>query len=92
MTDSPSKQPKKNTKVLIFITITFCLCGVLIFCWWFFFARLNKSTKDAYVQGNQVTLTPQVPGIVTAVNIDETQLVVEGQILIYLDAVILLFL
>ncbi len=77
--------PKKKSKILVYITFFFCLSGILIFCWWFFWARLVKTTRDAYVQGNQVTLTPQVSGIVIAVNVDETQLVVERQILVALD-------
>ncbi len=76
---------KKKMKLLILITTVFCLFGVLVFCWWLFWGRFVKSTNDAYVQGNQVTLTPQVSGIVTSVNVDETQMVMEKQVLVCLD-------
>src|SRR5208283_4701447 len=43
------------------------------------------STDDAYVNGNLVRLTPQINGIVVAINADETQFVQRGQLLIQLD-------
>ena len=47
--------------------------------------RYYVSTDDAYVNGNLVRLTPQVSGIVVAINADETQFVQRGQLLIQLD-------
>ncbi len=46
---------------------------------------MHVSTDDAYVNGNLVRLTPQVSGIVVAINADETQFVHRGQLLIQLD-------
>ena len=76
---------KKKKKTFVIVTMVFIFCAIIIFCWWFFYGRFETSTKDAYVHGNQVMLTPQVNGIVTAVNINETELVTEGQVLIRLD-------
>ncbi len=76
---------KKNKKVLFILTFSFVFIAIVVFCWWFFFARFEASTDDAYVHGNQVTLTPQIPGIVTAVNVNDTELVQQGQVLIKLD-------
>ena len=50
-----------------------------------FFGRFEVFTRDAYVNGNQVTLTPQISGYVSALYCDETELVREGQILVTLD-------
>ncbi len=47
--------------------------------------RYYVSTDDAYVNGNLVRLTPQVSGIVVAINADETQFVQRGQLLVELD-------
>ncbi len=76
---------KKKMKLLILITTVFCLFGSIGFLLVAFWGRFVKSTNDAYVQGNQVTLTPQVSGIVTSVNVDETQMVMEKQVLVCLD-------
>ena len=76
---------RKKKKTFVIITLVFLLSAIVVFCWWFFWARFEASTQDAYVHGNQVMLTPQIPGIVTAVNINETELVEEGQVLIRLD-------
>jgi membrane fusion protein, multidrug efflux system len=42
-------------------------------------------TEDAYVNGNLVRLTPQVTGTVIGINIEETQFVQRGQVLVQLD-------
>ena len=44
-----------------------------------------RSTDDAYVQGNQISLTPRVTGTVVAINADDTDLVKKGQPLVILD-------
>jgi membrane fusion protein, multidrug efflux system len=59
--------------------------GLIYLGYWFFFARFSVGTDDAYVHGNQIQITPQVSGIVSAVDVDDTQLVQRGQVLIRLD-------
>lgn len=83
--DSNPPVPKKNKKVIAIVTLIFVVIGGLIFFWWLFWGRFVVSTEDAYVHGNQVTLTPQIPGIVTQVNVNDTELVNQGQVLIELD-------
>ena len=84
---NPQKEPKNNkrNKVLIFTAVGFILVGVLIFIYWAEVLRFEEYTNDAYVNGNMIELTPQVPGIVTAINVDNTEYVEEGQVLIELD-------
>lgn len=79
------ENPSKRKKILIWAASVFVLIGVLIFLYWLFVLRFEEYTDDAYVGGNMVELTPQVPGIVTAVNVDNTDYVQEGQVLITLD-------
>ena len=75
----------KNKKSLIIFTAVVAVLGIAVFCWWFFFGRFEDFTRDAYVNGNQVRLTAQVSGYVSAVYCNETQLVKEGQVLVSLD-------
>jgi membrane fusion protein (multidrug efflux system) len=61
------------------------LCGVGYFLYWFLDARFYESTDDAYVNGDVVQITSEVPGTVLALHIDDTQTVQAGQPLLELD-------
>ena len=52
---------------------------------WFFSARGNESTEDAYVEGNIVQVTAQVAGTVVAIGADNTDRVAAGQQLVHLN-------
>lgn len=87
--DMDSTQQKSNNnkrnKILIFTGLGFLLVGVVIFIYWAEVLRFEQYTDDAYVSGNMIELTPQVPGIVTSINVDNTEYVEEGQVLVELD-------
>ena len=48
-------------------------------------ARWYESTDDAYVDGNVVQITPQVPGTVISIGADDNDFVREGDTLVKLD-------
>lgn len=48
-------------------------------------ARWYESTDDAYVDGNVVLITPQVPGTVISIGADDNDFVRAGQALVKLD-------
>ena len=52
---------------------------------WFLVNRNFETTDDAYVKGDVVQITSQVPGTVVAVYVDNTQGVTRGQLLAELD-------
>lgn len=56
-----------------------------MFAYYLFYGRFYEYTDDAYVNGNQVMLTPQVAGIVTGITADDTDFVLQGRPLVYLD-------
>ncbi len=58
---------------------------LVIFLLWLFVFRFREYTNDAYVEGNQVFITPLRPGFVTAIHTDDTFLVKRGQVLVELD-------
>jgi membrane fusion protein (multidrug efflux system) len=58
---------------------------LLLFLYWLLVLRFREYTDDAYVEGNQVFITPLRPGFITAIHSDDTFLVTEGQLLIELD-------
>jgi len=67
------------------LVVLFLGAGLAYGCYWFFWARFYVSTDDAYVHGNQISVMPQVSGIVSSVEVDDTDLVEPGQVLVCLD-------
>ena len=53
--------------------------------YWLFDGRYFESTDDAYVDGDVVQVTSEVPGTVVSLNVDDTQRVRVGQRLLELD-------
>ena len=77
----------KRRKVLGIIAVIFISLGVLWALLWFFVLSERERTDDAYVNGNKVVISAQVPGTVVAVLTDDTQRVTAGQVLVRLDPV-----
>ena len=67
------------------VLTAFLIVGIAYGTWWHFIGRFSESTEDAYVVGNIVQVTPQVPGVVVAIAADDTEFVKAGQPLIELD-------
>jgi membrane fusion protein (multidrug efflux system) len=61
------------------------LCGLGDAGYWFLDGRYFESTDDAYVNGDVVQVTSEVPGTVLALKVDDTQTVKAGQSLLSLD-------
>lgn len=83
--DEKPEGRKKRHRLLLIISIIVLVCAILWFCYWLLIARFHVRTDDAYVAGNQVMLTPQVPGGVKAIYAEETDLVIKGQLVVELD-------
>jgi membrane fusion protein (multidrug efflux system) len=75
----------KRRIILIVIALVFVIAGI---GWWLLYVlvfSLRETTDDAYVSGNQVSVSSQISGTVIAVLADDTQLVQTGQVLVKLD-------
>jgi membrane fusion protein (multidrug efflux system) len=53
--------------------------------YWFLDGRYYESTDDAYVNGDVVQITSEVPGTVIGLHVDDTQRVLAGQSVLELD-------
>ncbi|MGH8042571.1 MAG: efflux RND transporter periplasmic adaptor subunit [Rudaea sp.] len=88
MSDSPITNGNGNGKrrtILLAIAAVFVIAGVIwLLLWWTVFS-LREVTDDAYVNGNQVIVSAQVPGTVIGIFADDTQRVDVGQVLVKLD-------
>jgi len=77
----------KRRNILILIAVIFIVLGALWAAYWVLVLSQREQTDDAYVNGNRVVISAQIPGTVIAVLADDTQLVKAGQVLVRLDPV-----
>jgi len=75
----------KRRAVLLTLAGIFLVAGIVWFLLYWFVFSWREITDDAYVNGNQVTLSSQVTGTVISVLADDTQRVEAGQVLVKLD-------
>ncbi|HJW06984.1 MAG TPA: HlyD family efflux transporter periplasmic adaptor subunit [Rhodanobacter sp.] len=81
-----AKDPAKRRRSLLVVTGIFVLAALAWFLLWFFVFSTREKTDNAYVGGNQVAISAQVPGTVVAILADDTQRVEAGQVLVKLDS------
>jgi len=82
----PTQPPGRSRRLgLLSLGAVVVLCGFGYLGYWFFDGRYYESTDDAYVNGDVVQVTSEIPGTVIALNADDTQLVHAGQSLLELD-------
>lgn len=77
--------PSRRGKLLRGLLVIVVLLLAALALWYFMFGRWFEDTDDAYVQGNQVQITPLVTGTVVAINADDGMRVERGQLLVQLD-------
>jgi multidrug efflux pump subunit AcrA (membrane-fusion protein) len=75
-------EPEKSKRLPTILMISALVAILGIGIYYFGFHQDRVETEDAYVNGNLVRLTPQVNGTVIGINIDETQFVKRGQVLV----------
>ena len=80
-----AKNPAKRRKSLLIVLLIFFAVGIIWLLLWLLVFSTRETTDDAYVGGNQVAISAQVPGTVVAILADDTQHVGAGQILVKLD-------
>ena len=87
---TPDSQPaaspsRKRRAGLLGLGAAVVLGAVGYGAYWLLDGRYYESTDDAYVDGDVVQITSEVPGTVLALNVDDTQRVQEGQPILSLD-------
>jgi membrane fusion protein (multidrug efflux system) len=81
---APTNNRTRNRALLILAVVA----GLAILGWLthvYLVSRFYQTTDDAYISSDLVQITSEVPGTVIAVNVDDTQSVVRGQVLATLD-------
>lgn len=78
---------KKSARKFLFSLVLFIVAvatGIYVISW-YRVGRFHQETDNAYVAGNQIQIMPQVAGTVLQVNVDNTDFVHAGAILVILD-------
>jgi membrane fusion protein (multidrug efflux system) len=70
---------------LLILAAVVALSAIGYTAYWFTVARYYESTDDAYVASDIVQITSEVSGAVLGVQVDDTQTVERGQVLVVLD-------
>jgi membrane fusion protein (multidrug efflux system) len=82
----PAKSPRSSRRLgLLGLSSVVVLGGLGYLGYWFVDGRYYESTDDAYVNGDVVQVTNEIPGTVVSLNVDDTQPVRAGQQLLELD-------
>jgi membrane fusion protein (multidrug efflux system) len=83
---TPAK-PAKNRRgfFLRLLGAVLVLVAIAWTVWYFLDGRWYEGTDDAYVNGNVVQITPQLPGTVVSIGADDGDLVHAGDVLVRLD-------
>lgn len=82
---TPHKAKKSRKGMLTLLMIVFIFIGCIWFAYWYLVLQHHQETDDAYVAGNQVQIMSQVSGSVIRVNVDNTDVVKKGDVLVELD-------
>jgi len=85
--DNAAPQQPKNRRgfLLRLLGVVVILAAAGWTAWYFLDGRWYEGTDDAYVNGNVVQITPQVPGTVVTIGADDGDLVHAGDVLVKLD-------
>lgn len=88
VTDKTKTKNRKDAKkkMGIFLLIVLAI-GILYLLYYFFFLKGYEETENAYIHGNQVSITTQVSGVINEINVEDTQSIVVGTPVIKLDTI-----
>ena len=81
--DNPANNRRGVLLRLLLVVIVLAAIGWTV--WYFLDGRWYEETDDAYVNGNIVQITPQLPGTVVTIGADDGDRVHAGDVLVKLD-------
>ena len=80
----PLANPAVRLGLLIGGLVILGILAVVLFTWWVH-GRFVQGTNDAYLQADQVTISPKIQGYVDKVLVTDNQMVQPGQPLVVID-------
>ncbi len=86
MTEPPATHSNNGLfKTLIILTCFFLIAGIVVLFFWLKYWQYEEATDDAYVSGNRINIISQIEGRALSYFVDNTNYVVQGQLLVHLD-------
>ncbi len=83
---APPPVRRNPRRLLLRALAAVVLLGIIGWALWYVFdGRWYEDTDDAYINGNVVQITPQVPGTVVSIGADDGDRVQAGDVLVQLD-------
>lgn len=80
-----AERARTMKRFMLYFTASVMLIASAALIYWFVWGQYEDSTEDAYVHGNIVHVSTQVPGTITSVHTDNMCFVRQGQVLYELD-------
>lgn len=80
-----NRNPAARRRALLILTAVFVAAAAAWLLLWLLVLSNRETTDNAFVDGNIVGISAQVPGTVVEILADDTQLVEGGQVLVRLD-------
>lgn len=84
--ENPLQNNHKRNKIFLTLILGSATLALVFGLYWFLHGRFYKTTNDAYVAGNTVMITAQVPGIVTTIYAQNADFVTKGTPLVQIDS------
>lgn len=84
-TEQTPRMPQRRKRNLILLTLLFILIASGFTAMYYLVWQHEESTEDAYVNGHIVQITPQISGTVQSVEVEDTDFVKAGQLLVRLE-------
>ena len=84
-TEQTPRMPQRRKRNLILLTLLFILIAAGFAAMYYLVWQHEESTEDAYVNGHIVQITPQISGTVQSVEVEDTDFVKAGQLLVRLE-------
>ncbi len=86
MTDNATPvDARRRRPLMLALLLFFLLLGLSVAAYEFLIGQYHESTDDAYVNGDRVYIHVQRPGTVTAIAVDDGEMVQAGQSILRLD-------
>ncbi len=82
---TPPQDKRRRNRAIGITALVLFVIGISWFAYWLIWARFYQYTDDAYVDGNNVMITPQISGIVSSFSVLDGDFVQQGMTLVELD-------
>ena len=85
--DVATQNSKRSSRSVLVVSGIILIAAFIYACFYLLSSVNQETTEDAYVDGNVVQVTSQTTGTVTNINVDNTDMIAAGQVVVALNPV-----